>query len=386
MKTYRIGVIGLGQRIAHVLAAMKEVGWNLEVAAHADPAPVGAPILAAAGIDAGRVCADVPELLASGPFDLVMIGTPNHLHFEHLNLALDAGFPIFAEKPIVRTEDETLELAARLAKGGAPPLFIGLVMRSMSIVRETIARVDAGDLGTLVSIDATEHLPPEHGGYLARNWRRKQAYGGSYLLDKVCHDFDIFGRLAGGRPAKVASFGGRDIFTPARADAPRVYSDGQAAYALREAGWAGANDAFQSDMDVTDHQTALVQYENGVRLSFHANSHVALPERRWYLAGTDGTLIADLVRNKLMFRKAMDRGKPERIEYGNRTEDSHNGADQSMARDLLAALEGRDAFPVTPFDSMEAGLTVMAIDEAMARGEMLDCATMWARYDAARGA
>ncbi len=386
MKTYRIGVIGLGQRIAHVLSAMKEVGWSLEVAAHVDPAPVGAPILAAAGIDAGRAWADPAELLANGPYDLVMIGTPNHLHFEHLNLALDAGFPIFAEKPIVRTEDETLELAARLAKGGAPPLFIGLVMRSMSIVRETIARVDARDLGTLVSIDATEHLPPEHGGYLARNWRRKQAYGGSYLLDKVCHDFDIFGRLAGGRPAKVASFGGRDIFTPARADAPRVYSDGQAAYALREAGWAGANDAFQSDMDVTDHQTALVQYDNGVRLSFHANSHVALPERRWYLAGTDGTLIADLVRNKLMFRKAMDRGKPERIEYGNRTEDSHNGADQSMARDLLAALEGRDVFPVTPFDSMKAGLTVMAIDEAMARGEMLDCAPMWARYDAARGA
>ena len=32
MKTYRIGVIGLGQRIAHVLAAMQEVGWRLELA------------------------------------------------------------------------------------------------------------------------------------------------------------------------------------------------------------------------------------------------------------------------------------------------------------------------------------------------------------------
>ena len=53
MKTYRIGVIGLGQRIAHVLAAMEEVGWGLEVAGQVDPAPVGAPILAAAGIAAG---------------------------------------------------------------------------------------------------------------------------------------------------------------------------------------------------------------------------------------------------------------------------------------------------------------------------------------------
>lgn len=385
MKTYRIGVIGLGQRIAHVLAAMQEVGWRLELAAYCDPAPVGAPILADADIAMGRAFATPQDLLAAGPYDLVMIGSPNHLHFEHLNLALDAGFPIFAEKPIVRTQAETFALAARLAAGGGPPLFIGLVMRSMSIVRETIARIDSGELGGLVSIDATEHLPPEHGGYLARNWRRRQEFGGSYLLDKVCHDFDIFGRLARSRPAKVASFGGREIFTTARAG-EYAYSDGQPAYALRDAGWSSANDAFHSDMDVTDHQNALVQYENGVRLSFHANSHVALPERRWYVACTDGTLIADLVRNKLMVRRAMDRGKPERIDYGGRTEDSHNGADQAMARDLLATLEAGAPFPVTPFESMEAGLTVMAIDEALTLGEMLDCAPMWARYDAARGA
>jgi predicted dehydrogenase len=256
-------------------------------------------------------------------------------------------------------------------------------MRSMSIVREVIARVDREELGEIVSIDATEHLPPEHGGYLARNWRRKQEWGGSYLLDKVCHDFDIFARIARSRPSRAASFGGRRIFVSDRAGAPRIYDSGEAAYALRDAGWAGANDAFQSDMDVTDHQLALLEYENGLRLSFHANSHVALPERRWYVAGTEGTLIADLVRNKLMVRRALDRGKPERIDYGGRTADSHNGADQAMARDLLATLEGRAPFPVTPFESMEAGLTVMAIDRAMAEGVMINCAPMWASYDEA---
>ncbi len=385
MKTCRIGVIGLGQRIAHVLSAMQEVGWDLNVAAHVDPAPVGAPILAEAGIDAGRACDSIADLLARGPYDLVMIGSPNHLHLEHLNQALDAGWPIFAEKPIVRTEAETETLARRLAAPGAPPLYIGLVMRSMSIVREVIARVDSGQLGEVISIDATEHLPPEHGGYLARNWRRRQEWGGSYLLDKVCHDFDIFGRIVGARPARVASFGGRRIFTPERADAPRVYSTGEAAFALRDAGWSGANDSFQSDMDVTDHQTAMVEYENQVRLTFHANSQVSLAERRWYIAGTEGTLIADLVRNQLMVRGVMDRARPERIDYGGRTADSHNGADQSMARDLKATLETGAPFPVTPWDSMEAGLTVMAIDQSMAERSMIDCAPMWARYDAARG-
>lgn len=385
MKTYRIGVIGLGQRIAHVLRAMKEVGWTLNVAGYVDPAPVGLPILAERDISPGRSHASLAALLADGPFDLVMIGSPNHLHYQHLLAAFEAGFPIFAEKPIVRTQEESLALARHLATKKIPPLYIGLVMRSMPIVRETIARVDSGQLGELVSMDATEHLPPEHGAYLARNWRRKEEWGGSYFLDKVCHDFDIFARLAGTRATRVASFGGKRIFHSGRKDVPRAYSDGQAAYALRDAGWAGANDAFHSDMDVADHQTAIVEYASGLQLSFHSNSHVSLGERRWYIAGTQGTLIADLVRNKLMVRSAMDKRKPERIDYANRTDDNHNGADQAMATDLLASLEGRAIFPVTPYDSLEAGLTVMAIDRAMRERVMIDCTQMWEDYDAARG-
>ena len=386
MKTKRIGVIGLGQRIAHVLRAMDETGWNLNVAGYVDPRPVGLPILAERDIPPGKPYPSVAALLKDGPFDLVMIGSPNHLHYEHLLAAFETGYSIFAEKPIVRTEEETFALARHLADKKTPPLYIGLVMRSMPIVRETIARVDSGQLGELVSMDATEHLPPEHGGYLARNWRRKTEWGGSFYLDKVCHDFDIFGRLARSRPSRVASFGGKRIFDSNRKDVARTYSDGSPAYAMRDAGWAGANDAFHSDMDVADHQTAIVEYDSGFQLSFHSNSHVSLGERRWYIAGTNGTLLADLVRNKLMIRGALDKAKPERIDYANRTDDNHNGADQAMAKDLLATLETGAAFPVTPYESMEAGLTVMAIDKAMNERRLVDCAPMWTEYDSARGA
>jgi predicted dehydrogenase len=382
----RLAAIGLGQRIAHVLRACVDVGWQFELAGHADPYPVGIPILAEAGIPIGKAYESVERLLADGPFDLVLIGSPNHLHLEHLLAVLKAGFSVFCEKPIVRTEDETLTLARYLAQLGAPPLYVGLVMRSMPIVREVIARIDRGELGALVSMDATEHLHPEHGAYLARNWRRGRMWGGSYFLDKVCHDFDIFGRLVGARPLRVASFGGRRVFRSERGQIRRAYNDGTAAYAMRDAGWAAANDAFQSDMDVTDHQTALVEYANGVQLAFHSNTHVSLQERRWYIAGTDGTLIADLVRNRMLVRGALDRRKPERLEFGNLTADLHNGADQAMAADLLAALEGRANFPVTPEESMEAGLTVMAIDRAMEELRVVDCAGMWRAYDAERGA
>ena len=67
-----------------------------------------------------------------------MVGSPDlALHFEQIGTsALDRrGWPVFAEKPIVRTQGESLAMAARLSAGGTPPLFIGLVMRSMPIVR-----------------------------------------------------------------------------------------------------------------------------------------------------------------------------------------------------------------------------------------------------------
>jgi predicted dehydrogenase len=205
MDARRIGVIGLGQRIAHVLAAMAETGWDLNLAGYSDPAPVGLSILGDVGIPPGRSYRDEAELLADGPFDLVMIGSPNHLRLAHIKAALAAGFPIFSEKPIVRTREETLELARRLAAAEAPPLFIGLVMRSMPIVREVLARVRGRELGELISIDATEHLHPEHGAYLARNWRRKGEWGGSFMLDKVCHDFDIFATPDGWAPMTPSS-------------------------------------------------------------------------------------------------------------------------------------------------------------------------------------
>jgi predicted dehydrogenase len=377
----RIGVMGLGQRIAHVLAAMKNVGWIFEIAGYVDASPVGAPILKDHDIPAGKQYANVQALLKDGPFDLVMIGSPNHLHYEHLLAAFAAGYPIFAEKPIVRTEEESYALARHLADTKTPPLYIGLVMRSMPIVRAVIAHVDEGRLGEIVSMDATEHLHPEHGGYLARNWRRKQEWGGSFYLDKVCHDFDIFNRLMGARAARVASFGGRRIFHPDRKNVPASYDNGEPAYSLRDAGWGAANDAFHSDMDVTDHQTALVEYANGGQLSFHSNSHVSLQERRWYIAGAEGTLLADLVRNKMIFRSALSTAKPERHEWHERTDDNHNGADQAMARDLLATLDKGVEFPVTPYESLEAGLTVMAIDRAMESKQVIECAAMWADYD-----
>lgn len=378
----RVGVIGLGQRMAAVISAMKAAGAEVEIAGYADPAPVGLERLKDDGIAVGEVYKSAEELLTTGTHDLVMIGSPNHLHAEHLMLALYGRAPVFAEKPVVRTENESYALAQRLSSEETPPLFVGLVLRSAPITREVLSIVREGHLGQIVSIDATEHLPPEHGAYLARNWRRKREWGGSFLLDKVCHDFDVLGDIAGARPQRIVSFGGRGIFRPDRKPLKREYSDGSPAFESWPAGWSAGDDAFTSDMDVTDHQTALVEYGNGVQLAFHANTCSALRERRWYVAGTEGTLIADIDRNTVMWRRHLERTAPFRRQFPI-SEHDHNGADVAMARDLIAALKDENEFPVTPFQAIEAGLTVMAIDRAQAMGQVIDCTAIWDTLDTA---
>lgn len=244
MTRKRIAVIGLGWRIARVLIAMKEVGWEFDVVGYADPSPGGRSMLEPADIDPGQQFASIEAMFAAGPFDLVMIGSPNHMHLDHLKVAFAAGYPIFCEKPVVRTEAESLELARILSDPlPLPPLFIGLVLRSMPLVRETIRHIEDGLLGDLISIDATEFLVPEHGGYLARNWRRRSEWAGSFMLDKACHDFDVFNWATRSRASRVVSMGGRDIFTSDRAAKPRQYDDGRAAYSLAPGGWASAADS-----------------------------------------------------------------------------------------------------------------------------------------------
>ena len=378
----KVAVIGLGQRTSAVLSALKAAGAAVEVSGYVDPEPVGLARLKEEDIAVGEARANVEALLTAEEHELVVIGSPNHLHAEHLMLALYGSKPIFVEKPIVRTERESYALAQRLSTEETPPLFVGLVLRSAPITREILSIVREGHLGQIVSIDATEHLPPEHGSYLARNWRRKREWGGSFLLDKVCHDFDILGEIAGARPQRIVSFGGRGIFRLDRAPSKRSYSDGSAAFESWPGGWGAEADAFASEMDVTDHQTALIEYVNGVQLAFHANSCSALRERRWYVAGTEGSLIADLDRNTLMWRRHLERTAPYRRQFPI-SEHDHNGGDVAMARDLIAAMTDESAFPVTPFQAIEAGLTVMAIDKAQEMGEVVDCSAIWDTLDTA---
>ncbi len=381
----KIAVAGLGQRISVVIRNLLAAAPDARLVGYVDPEPYGRPSLAKRGIEPGPQFADVEMMLARTKPDLLMVGSPNHLHLEHISAGLAAGVRVFTEKPIVRTEEESWALARLLRAHGEEAILVGLVMRSSPLTRAVAAALADGRLGTLISMEGNEHLHPEHGAFLMRDWRRRQQYGGSFLLDKCCHDFDIYRMFIGANPARVSSFGGRAIFTPGHEEMTgRRYADGTSAYSVWRPGWNTSAETFSSDADVTDHQVAIVEYENGVRLSFSANTHAGLPQRRWLFMGTNGALEADLVSDRVQYRDALGLAPAETIavEEGS---GGHAGMDPAMGRDLAAHLLEGKPFPVNAHDAMVAGLTVMAIDRAMREGSVVDCRPLWERLDREMG-
>ena len=68
-------------------------------------------------------------MLDENDVDLLMIGSPNHLHLPQIREALERGVRVFTEKPVVISEAETWELLDLLARYGEENVIVGLVLR-----------------------------------------------------------------------------------------------------------------------------------------------------------------------------------------------------------------------------------------------------------------
>ena len=211
----KVATAGIGLRPAHVLSIMKEVMPEIEFVGVVDPQTSHLDMI---GLDTPRF-ETVEEMLAQTKPDLFFVGSPNKFHLEHIQAGLEADVPhIFTEKPVVVTIEETMELGRLLQKhGGSSRLMVGLVLRYSQHMVDLRAAIADGALGDIVSLEANEHIGPYHGAFFMRDWRRMEGNSGGFMLEKCCHDLDIYNMVTGSRPSRVASFGGRKSFVPAHA-------------------------------------------------------------------------------------------------------------------------------------------------------------------------
>lgn len=326
---------------------------------------------------------DVAEMLAETKPDLFFIGSPNSFHLEHIRLGLEADVPfIFTEKPVVTSIPETMELARLLAKhGGASRLMVGLVLRYSQHMVDLRSAISQGILGDIVSLEANEHIAPYHGAFFMRDWRRMTKHSGGFMLEKCCHDLDIYNMVTGSRPSKVASFGGRKSFVPANAPVSNAEAE---VFHVKKAIWESVDDPFRSEGDIIDFQTALIEYETGASMAFHTNLNVPDEHRRFCVMGAKGMAEGDFVRGFLKVTRRdgsihmnEDYTQGDNVQLG-----AHYGADHLMAADLVKFMRGQtEELPVSIVDALEAGVAALALDQARGTGQVVDLKEYWDQFD-----
>jgi len=374
----RVGIVGLGFRLGYLARVFKALVPDFEIVGYVDDAPAGMVTLDKYGISPGRQFGSIEAMAAAEPLDLLMIGSPNHLHLAHLKAGLKLGLKIFCEKPVVISEAETFELLALLhASGGPDRVMVGLVLRYAPLYIDLKSAIGSGQIGDIASIEASEHIAPYHGAFFMRDWRRYERYSGCFMLEKCCHDLDLYQGAVGARPSRVASFGGRKSFVPGNA----AQTNGEV-YHRKPSGWQGADKVFDSDGDIIDYQTALIEYANGVSMTFHTNLNVPDHFRRFAVIGSKGMAEGDFVRNFLKVHDAYSSDCLVDKTYVNTELSDHSGADERMVADIAAHLTQGAPLPVSVIDALEAGLTAIKIDEARKTGTVVDLAATWARFDA----
>ena len=376
----KIGVVGLGNRIAHVFHELKRINSEAELVAYADPQPIGQAYAMKNNFFPQQCYKTLNDMIEKESLDLLMIGSPNHLHLEHIKEGLYAGLKIFAEKPIVVNEKQTFELAKLVKEFGVDQILVGLVLRYSQHARSVRELIESNIIGEVVSIEASEHIMPWHGGFFMRNWRRKEKYSGGFMLEKCCHDIDFYSMIVKSRPIKIASFGGRHSFIPQ--NQPKDSIEEYTKYNLQ--GWEAKENVFDSDADIVDHQVAIIEYENGATLAFHTNMRVPDEFRRFAVIGTNGMVEGDFVRGYL---KAHDQKNNILLDenYGAAfgMVKGHYGADSLMLKDINDYLVNpkTSLLPVGVIDCMEAGLVAMKIDESRKTGKIIDMTETWKIFD-----
>jgi len=376
----KVGIVGLGYRLGYLARIFSASLDDFEVVGHVDPEPAGLSYTQEFGIGTGRAYPSLEALLAGETLDLLMVGSPNHLHLEHIRTGLEHGLKVFTEKPVVTTIEETMALAQLIARHGSDNVMVGLVLRYAPLYVDLRKAQADGLLGDVVSIEASEHIAPYHGAFFMRDWRRYERYSGSFMLEKCCHDLDLYNGVMGCRPAYVSSFGGRKSFIPENAPANWGVNDVEV-YHRKPSGWMGTDKVFDSDADIIDFQTAIVEYANGSSLCFHTNLNVPDEYRRFAVIGAKGMAEGDFVRNFFRVHDARTSDKLIDTVYTGSELSVHYGADEQMARDIAAHLVNGAPLPVSVVDALEAGLLALSMDEARRTRSVVDMAPIWRRFD-----
>ena len=277
--------------------------------------------------------------------DLLVVATMEKTHIRIARKALSLGYDIMLEQPVSDEPDELRALVTEARRSGRK-IMVCHVLRYSSMVRKLKEILAKGEIGRIISMDATENVVFWHDahGFVRGNWRKSELTT-SMVVTKCCHDLDLLQYFAGSKCMSVSSMGSLSFFkkenAPAEAtqrclDCPLVETCTYSAKtiyvnfwkqwgkpenvmpmnaltdtvplteeALMKAVQEGpyGRCVFYCDNDVVDNQKIIMQFENGITATLKMEAFVKYGGRELRFFGSQGYLELNETRDLITLHR-----------------------------------------------------------------------------------
>ena len=406
----KLALIGAGQR-GMIYAEYACCKKNVEITAVVEPHEGRRTIAAEKfGIGKANCFSRVEDFFAKGKLcDAVILATMDKDHFGHAMAALDCGYDILLEKPISPDPRECM-LIGRKAKELGRKITVCHVLRYTNFFSKLKEIVDSGELGRIVAIEHSENVGNFHiaHSFVRGNWRRSEE-SSPIIMQKSCHDMDILTWLVGSEAKKIASFGSLRHFKEENApegSAARCLQCGAAdscqynavrAYLPVRGSWPATllgpdqseegilkaletspygRCVYRCDNDVCDHQVTIIEFKNGVNVSFTLSGFTNRMCRNIKIMCEYGEINACDDGDQI----EITRFNSNQVEQISKTlirtaqvEGFHGGGDSLLMEDFISNLESGSAESKTTIErSIESHIMAYAAELSRVTGRVVD--------------
>ena len=404
MKIVTVAIAGCGSRGQETYAACQErFPDKMKIVAAADIRPEKlAQMKARFGLADDQLFDSAENMLKAGRLaDVMIIATPDRMHYTEAMEALRLDYHLLLEKPIAPTAQECTDIE-RLAVERGREVVVCHVLRYTVFYQKLKELIDtvAGDVMSIQAIERVAHWHQAH-SFVRGNWRNA-GLSTPMILQKCCHDMDILLWLADKKCLRVSSFGSLSHFNSAHApegsadrcvncgvkncpynavdfyvgkvkegklDWPvNVLTTDPTEENVMEALQSGpyGRCVYRCDNDVVDHQVVNLELEDGVTINFTMCAFTKECARQIRIMGTKAEIIGDMEKNTIEVLPFV--GKKELIDVTTLTTDfsGHGGGDARMLEDLLDLVSGDgNALALTSITrSVESHLCALAAEES----------------------
>ena len=220
MKIPQIGIIGCGSMGQSLVRAGTEA-QIIRLHAAADPDNSSRQQFSQSYPQA-NLYGDAAEMLAAGGLDGVLVATPPFLRRQYVDAILDAGLPVFVEKPLALSVEDAVAMQEAARQRGLP-LMVGHVLRLLQPFRTIIQEVRSGTLGAPLAVTITRTCNGY--GSFERSWRNQKELAGNGLFEVSVHEFDFICEIFNAEPLRVSALG-------TEVDTPRTNNDYRNSYSV----------------------------------------------------------------------------------------------------------------------------------------------------------